>query len=92
MYDAVSLKYPAGQLQPLVESTELPARQGLMTDARGSLHGLHEEHTVDPVGEGTVIRNTVSRRGNLALAFTTYKISVEKVLCKMKETWEKIRI
>ena len=77
MYDEFGPKYPAGQLQPLVESTELPARQGLMTDARGSLHGLHEEHTVDPVGEGTVIRNIVSRRGNLALVPTTNYLSVE---------------
>jgi hypothetical protein len=48
-YDKVRPKYPAGQLQPLVESAELPERQGLMTEARGSLQDLHAEHAVAPV-------------------------------------------
>jgi hypothetical protein len=85
VYDEVSPKYPAGQLQPLDESRELPARQGLMTDARGSLQVLHEEHAADPVAKGLSYRNFISRCGNLALTPTQFTPMLKPVIDAFKK-------
>ena len=62
-----------------------------MTDARGSLHDLHEEHTVDPVGEEMVIQKY---RGVEILHWYLLQITslVKLVLDSFKATRELIRM